>query len=114
MGAIRNRLATAAVLGLALGAAALGLGAHAAADLSGIPPGEAADPQVVQHGGEVYAARCASCHDAGIARAPQRVMLTFMAPEAIHRALNEGVMRPMAEGLSDDDKKSIAQFLTKR
>lgn len=114
MGAIRNRLATAVVLGLALGAAALGLGARAAVDLSGIPPGEAADPQVVQHGSEVYAARCSGCHDAGVARAPQRLMLTFMAPEAIHRALNEGVMRPMAEGLSDDDKKSIAAFLTKR
>jgi polyvinyl alcohol dehydrogenase (cytochrome) len=73
------------------------------------------DPAKAGRGGEVYAAACGSCHDEGVNRAPQRSMLALMPPESIHRALTEGVMKPMAEdaGLSAEDMLAVATFLSK-
>ncbi|MBI1179678.1 MAG: PQQ-binding-like beta-propeller repeat protein [Alphaproteobacteria bacterium] len=72
------------------------------------------DPSVVARGGAVYKAHCASCHDKGLNRAPQKSMLALMTPESIHRALTEGIMRPQGAALSAADRRDVAQFLAKR
>ncbi len=64
-------------------------------------------------GGRVYLEACASCHDAGLNRAPQSAMLLLMSPESIHRALTEGVMRPQAAALSETEKIAVAEFLSR-
>jgi polyvinyl alcohol dehydrogenase (cytochrome) len=74
------------------------------------------DPKAAGRGGEIYATVCAACHDKGLNRAPQRAMLSLMTPESIHRALTVGVMKEQAEGagLTDADKKAVAEYLTNR
>ncbi len=63
-------------------------------------------------GGDVFAARCKSCHEPAVDRAPDRATLATMPPAAIVDTLTNGVMKPMAAGLSDDDKQAVAAFLT--
>src|SRR5688572_12844649 len=70
----------------------------------------------VQQGGELYTARCAACHEAPPADAlrppPARSELNTMTPNAIYDALAQGVMRMQATGLSNDQMRSVAEFLT--
>lgn len=65
-------------------------------------------------GGEVYGDVCATCHDEGLDRAPHRSMLRLMSPDSIHNALSQGAMRPQAEGLSDEQMRAVAEFITSR
>jgi hypothetical protein len=51
------------------------------------PPGASTE------GEALYAGRCASCHDAGVLRAPNRQALSRLSPEAIRAALATGSMR---------------------
>ena len=51
------------------------------------------------------------CHDPSIDRAPGREQLGYMAQQQILDALNNGVMQPMAVGLTDTDKRAVAAFL---
>lgn len=67
------------------------------------PPGKA-----------VYDDICAHCHEAGVPRAPSQKMLYFVAPPAMYRALTEGVMVPMAAGLTDKQKVAAVEYLTDR
>jgi len=66
------------------------------------------------HGGQIYTRVCATCHERGLNRAPQRAMLLLMSPESIYRAMTKGVMRAQAVGLSDADKIAVAEFIAKR
>jgi polyvinyl alcohol dehydrogenase (cytochrome) len=72
------------------------------------------DPEAARRGGEIYAKVCAACHDKGLNRAPQKGMLALMTPESIHRALNDGIMRAQATGLSAGDKVKVAEFVAGR
>ncbi len=65
-------------------------------------------------GAEVYGAVCASCHDEGLDHAPHRSMLRLMSPDSIFTALSQGTMRPQAEGLSDEQMRAVAEFITSR
>ncbi|MDE0062735.1 MAG: PQQ-binding-like beta-propeller repeat protein, partial [Gammaproteobacteria bacterium] len=65
-------------------------------------------------GGQVYFRSCASCHEGGVDRSPQRAMLLLMSPESIHRSLTAGVMQAQAAGLSAEEKVAVAEFLAKR
>jgi polyvinyl alcohol dehydrogenase (cytochrome) len=98
-------------LGLAVACGALATAADMTKMLTG-DPREAPDPASLQHGGEVYAQRCAGCHDGGVARAPQKLSLSMLAPRSIEAALSHGVMKAMAEGLSDEDRRGVAEFIT--
>src|SRR5258708_21027462 len=51
-------------------------------------------------GGDVFSARCKTCHEPAVERAPTRAELSFRAPADIVAALTTGVMAPMAKGLS--------------
>jgi len=102
-------------VGVAL-ALMLANGAASAADQG--PLSVMASPQGVGEnyaiGQKVYEQRCASCHSAGVNRAPQASVLRNLRPAAIYRSLTEGVMKPMAAGLSNDQKIAVSEFLAER
>jgi polyvinyl alcohol dehydrogenase (cytochrome) len=83
-----------ATFALALGAVGL------AQESSQRPSGEA-----------VFNARCKTCHDPAVERAPTRAELAFRAPADIVTALTTGVMAPMAKGLSQPEIEAVALFL---
>ena len=66
---------------------------------------------VVAHGAGLFKARCASCHDPAVDRAPPKAALARRFPDDIATALKSGVMQPMAADLSDEDIHSIATYL---
>ena len=68
-------------------------------------PASAAPPE------DVFKARCAGCHEPHIERAPGRADIALMSPGQIVGAL-EGVMAPMATGLSKDDIQQLAAYLS--
>ncbi len=65
-------------------------------------------------GSTVYAQRCASCHDNAADRTPLRIALRAMTPESIVAALTSGPMKTQAEGLSPDEIRGVAGFLSAR
>jgi len=59
--------------------------------------------------------KCALCHgNPSVSRAPSVGALGKMTPEAIYSALTLGVMRTQGAELSDDAKRSLATFLSRR
>jgi polyvinyl alcohol dehydrogenase (cytochrome) len=80
--------------------------AHADSDL--VPSPDANAP-----GAALYAQKCAQCHDHPVDRIPARAFLQIVkTPEQVVTALTSGVMQPMAAGLSADQIKSLAVFVT--
>jgi polyvinyl alcohol dehydrogenase (cytochrome) len=63
-------------------------------------------------GRQLYEARCASCHEDGVERTPSRLILSANPPNFIFSSLSNGVMAPMAEGLSDEEKQAIALYIS--
>jgi len=72
------------------------------------------DADTAAKGQAVYDKLCASCHEQGLNRAPQRFILKQMAPESILRAMTEGVMTGQTQHLSHEDKVAVAEFLPSR
>ena len=71
--------------------------AHAAA-----PDGEA-----------LYKQRCATCHDGKAQpRMPSRQELSARTPESVYQAMFGGVMDWQASGLTGDEGRAIARFVT--
>ena len=64
----------------------------------------------------VFEARCAQCHggNAAALRAPDRTMLAQMTPEHILEALTTGSMVANAKGISDGQKRSLAELISGR
>ncbi|HLZ73633.1 PQQ-binding-like beta-propeller repeat protein [Phenylobacterium sp.] len=65
-------------------------------------------------GAAVFEARCKSCHEPPVARAPSRDQLRSRSNQEILEALTGGIMKPMATGLSAADLTAVATFLTGR
>jgi polyvinyl alcohol dehydrogenase (cytochrome) len=87
---------------------AAGYAAQARADSDPIPA-----PSANQPGAALYADHCAQCHDHPVDRIPPRAFLGIVkTPEQVVTALTAGVMKPMAAGLSADQIKSLAVFIT--
>ncbi len=63
-------------------------------------------------GQRLYALRCAACHDNASDRTPPRDVIAKNTPAFIFAALSSGVMQPMAAGLSEDEMKAIALYLS--
>jgi polyvinyl alcohol dehydrogenase (cytochrome) len=64
-------------------------------------------------GAALYKARCAVCHDGK----PQQHMpthdeLVSHTPEAVLKAMFEGAMQPQSAGLSEEEGRAIARFIT--
>ncbi len=77
-------------------------------------PGMARANEPFPLGAEIYNRNCAACHDNGAGRAPQKVILTNMRPEAIRDALTIGSMRAQGSALSEEEKIAVAQHLSSR
>src|SRR4051812_26588004 len=86
--------------------------AMAVASLGAALAAPAAFAQTPAAGEAVFSGRCKACHDPAIDRAPNRTTLASLRPEQIVDALTNGVMKPMAAGLSDADKQAVAAYLT--
>jgi mono/diheme cytochrome c family protein len=91
-------------------------GVLAAAGLMAMGAGGAyADPNPDAAAGEgLYQARCAMCHASGMGGAPLMDKLATLEPAVVVDKMTNGTMVAMASGLSDDDKRNIAHFLTKK
>ena len=70
--------------------------------------GQAAAPD----GGDIYKARCASCHDAGLPRIPTRDALKTFSAETVNRALVSGAMRFQGSDLSLAERHAVVEFVT--
>jgi polyvinyl alcohol dehydrogenase (cytochrome) len=71
-----------------------------------------ATPLVAQDGATVYRAACASCHDAGIDRAPNRAALLAMTPERVLASLESGSMISMTAARTATERRGVAEFVT--
>lgn len=105
-----GRLAMLAMLVMAAALALPGGPLRAAVDNT---PGMAR-PEKFPAGAQVYREVCAACHDTGAGRAPARVILGYMTPEAIVAALTSGAMQAQGAALSAADKAEVAQHLSGR
>src|SRR5262245_59524319 len=65
-----------------------------------------------QDGAGLYTFLCASCHDGGNERAPNRDALRAMSPERVLTAMESGAMVSMASGRSMAERRALAQFVT--
>jgi polyvinyl alcohol dehydrogenase (cytochrome) len=64
-------------------------------------------------GAALYAARCAACHDHANGRIPPKVLISITrSAEDVIDTLTLGVMRTQASGLSTEQIKSLAVYLT--
>ena len=63
-------------------------------------------------GPTLYKQLCASCHDAGTERAPNRDALRAMTPERVLTAMESGPMLSMAAGRTGVERRAIAEFVT--
>ena len=90
---------------------ASGLGLTPPAEAVAAAPAPAAARTAEVPAAELYKTRCAACHEGGVARAPHSLKFQMLGPETVLRALSGGVMAPMATGLSDADKRRLAEFL---
>ena len=66
----------------------------------------------VAHPGEpLFSQYCASCHLGQVPKAPHKMFLQMMAPDAIYSALDVGIMRSHAEKMNDAQKQQVATYL---
>jgi polyvinyl alcohol dehydrogenase (cytochrome) len=63
-------------------------------------------------GPTLYKQLCASCHEAGTERAPNRDTLRAMTPERVLTAMENGPMLSMAAGRTGVERRAIAEFVT--
>ncbi len=63
-------------------------------------------------GATLYQRHCASCHDAGAARAPSREAFAAMSPARVLSAMETGAMISMATGRTALERRAIAEFVT--
>jgi polyvinyl alcohol dehydrogenase (cytochrome) len=97
---------------LALGIALLPMTSTGAAE---VKDWTGRDPAIENSlGAQIYRESCAACHDAGVNRAPQRLLLQDLTPEAIRSALVDGAMRPQGAALSDERKAAVTEYLSGR
>ena len=80
----------------------------AAATLFLVPP--AATAQDVDGPG-LYKRLCASCHDTGLNRAPQRDALLTMTAERVLASMETGTMVTMANNRTAAERRALAEFL---
>jgi polyvinyl alcohol dehydrogenase (cytochrome) len=64
-----------------------------------------------EDGAALYKQLCASCHDAGTDRAPNREALQAMSPERVLAALERGPMLSMASGRTGTERRALAEFV---
>ena len=71
----------------------------------------AASAQTPQEADSLYKTQCATCHEAGVARAPNRDGLRRLTPQSIGAALTVGSMREQGQNLTLDQIQLLARTL---
>src|SRR5262245_8628533 len=71
-----------------------------------------ASPAAADDGPTLYKQLCATCHDAGLGRAPTKDVLQAMTPERVLTAMESGPMLSMASGRTGVERRDIAEFVT--
>ena len=70
-------------------------------------------PVYAQEGGALFKTYCATCHEAGgNSQAPNRELLSRMAPEQILQALEKGAMKAQAAERSRAQRRVLAEYLS--
>jgi polyvinyl alcohol dehydrogenase (cytochrome) len=64
-------------------------------------------------GERAYLEHCAQCHEGGVPKAPHKMFLEMMAPDAIHASITDGIMKSQAEALSAEERVAVAEYLAK-
>ena len=72
-----------------------------------VPPLYAA----VDPGLAIYQEHCSQCHEGNVPRAPHNIVFNMSQPEDILLALNEGVMKQQAAGLTAQQRLQVANYL---
>ena len=101
-------------LALALAGALFASGEEVAAATVENTPGIAARHEKFPEGAQIYREQCAACHETGAGRAPARIILSNMTPDAILAALTNGAMKAQGAALSPGQKAQVAQHLSGR
>ncbi|MEQ8801495.1 outer membrane protein assembly factor BamB family protein [Haliea sp.] len=76
--------------------------------------GAAADTAPERNGAALYQQYCASCHEGGVAKAPQFSLLEIMPPSSILRAMQGGVMQTQAADMTAVEQQRLAEYLSGR
>ena len=63
-------------------------------------------------GQQVWIQRCQGCHEPAVGHAPDRAALAGRPRQAIEESLTSGAMKAMASGLSADDIRAVADYIT--
>jgi len=71
-----------------------------------------AGPLSAEDGATLYKQICATCHEAGAERAPNRQALRTMSPERVLAALETGAMISMTSARTAVERRAIAEFVT--
>jgi polyvinyl alcohol dehydrogenase (cytochrome) len=62
--------------------------------------------------GRLFEQNCMTCHgNAAVEKAPDPSVLRQMSPETVYKALTTGAMAPQAAHFSDEQKRTIAEYL---
>ncbi|MDP3768126.1 MAG: PQQ-binding-like beta-propeller repeat protein, partial [Dehalococcoidia bacterium] len=71
----------------------------------------ATSAQAQPSGQAVFEARCKSCHEPAIERAPSLADLAQRPPADVLRSLATGIMKPMAAGLSQAELEAVTAYI---
>jgi polyvinyl alcohol dehydrogenase (cytochrome) len=101
---------------IGLGFPALALSADAPPSLSSPSFARTAQMRGTESGFAIFQVQCTGCHGnpAAAGRAPDPATLRQMPPERIYAALTSGSMKVAAAGLTDEQKRHVAQFMSGR
>ena len=109
-----NRIVVLSVFALAV----LPVLAVQAAETSSVPKVSPVDdptfsnkPSTPHAGEPLFQRHCASCHLGQVPKAPHKMFLQMMSPDAIEAAMNQGVMRLQAVNLTADERRLVATYL---
>ncbi len=80
-----------------------------------VAPAAFADPLPgVSEGESLYQARCAMCHGTGMGGAPLMEKLATLEPVDVVAKMATGTMAPMSAGISPENLRDIAAYVTKK
>ena len=81
------------------------------------PPAEVADSgsatEPAENAEALYQENCGSCHNGGVYKAPHRMFLAMMAPDAILSSM-DGIMAEQSNALSEAQKRVVAEHIAGR
>ena len=80
-----------------------------------VAAGDASLAPAQTRGQVVYRDKCAGCHDGdGSVRAPRSTSLNAMTARAILATLTQGTMREVGAALPEEDRRAVAEYLSRR